>query len=128
MPGQIDFEPRQMNPRHAAALALVGWYLIAPPIRNIEQPPLYDESDYDYLNEHAAYPDWKVISVLNTETECEHVRDFAKERVAENVFLNTDPELQQYDEAECMASDDPRLKGIDPHPTDPPLPQSKKQK
>ncbi len=23
-----------MNPRHAAALALVGWYLMIPPIKN----------------------------------------------------------------------------------------------
>jgi hypothetical protein len=25
-----DFEPTQMNPRHAAALALEGWYLMVP--------------------------------------------------------------------------------------------------
>jgi hypothetical protein len=118
----------RMKPRHAAVFALVGWYLIAPPIRNIEQPPRYDESDYDYLDEHAAYPDWKLIYVLNTEAECEHARDVAKERVAKDVFLNTDPELQQYDEAECVASDDPRIKGIDLHPLIPPPPQLKKQK
>jgi hypothetical protein len=118
-----------MKPRHAAALALVGWYLIAPPLRSVEpELELHGEADYDYLDEHAAYPDWKLISVLNTEAECEHVRDFAERRVAEDVFLNTDPELQQLGEAECMASDDPRLKGIDLHPLIPPPHSSKRQK
>jgi hypothetical protein len=42
-----------MKPCHFAALAFMGWYLIAPPIRNIE-------SNYSYLDEHAAYPDWKL--------------------------------------------------------------------
>jgi hypothetical protein len=42
-----------MKPCHSAALAFMGWYLIAPPIRNIE-------SNYSYLDEHAAYPDWKL--------------------------------------------------------------------
>ena len=119
-----------MKPRHAAALAIVGWYLIAPPIRSSVEPMLerYDESDYDYLDEHAAYPDWKLISVLHTEAECEHVRDFSKQRVAEDVLLDTEPELQQLGEEECLASDDPRLKGIDLHPMNPPPPQFKKQK
>ena len=119
-----------MKPRHAAALALVGWYLIAPPIRSSVEPKLerYDESDYDYLDEHAAYPDWKLISVLNTEAECERVRAFAKERVAEDVLLDTEPELQQLGKEECLASDDPRLKGIDLHPMNPPSPQFTKQK
>jgi hypothetical protein len=99
-----------MNPRHAAALALVGWYLIAPPIRS-------GGPDYNYLDEHAAYPDWKLICVLNTEAHCEHLRDFARESVAGYPqLLDSDPEMQQYSEAECMASDDPRIKGIDLHP------------
>ena len=109
---------RSIALRHAATLALVGWYLIAPPIRH---------RDYDYLDEHAAYPDWKLIYVLNTDAECEHVRDFAQKRAAETGYLNDDPELQQYGEAECMASDDPRLKGIDLHPLIPP-PKSKNKK
>jgi hypothetical protein len=106
-----------MKPCHSAALAFMGWYLIAPPIRNIE-------SNYSYLDEHAVYPDWKLICVLNTEAECEHVRDFAQERAAEDEFLNDDPEVQQYSEAECIASDDPRIKGIDLHPQISPPPKS----
>ena len=107
---------------------LVSWYLIAPPIHSIESKlELYDKADYDYLDKHAAYPDWKLICVLHTEAECENVREFAKKRVTTDVYLNTDPELQQYDEAECMAADDPRLKGIDLHPLLPSR-QSKKRK
>jgi hypothetical protein len=107
-----------MKPRHAAALALMGWYLIAPPIRNIE-------SNDDYLDEHAAYPDWRLICVLNTEAQCEHLRDFARESVAGYPqLLDSNPEMQQYSEAECVASDDPRIRGIDLHPQIPPPPKS----
>jgi hypothetical protein len=100
-----------MKPRHAAALALVGWYLIAPPIRN-------GGPDYNYLDEHAAYPDWKLICVLNTEASCERLREYAYRTVSDlkEEDFDADPELGQYSEAECMASDDPRIKGIDLHP------------
>jgi hypothetical protein len=114
-----------MNPRHAAALALVGWYLIAPPIRSVEPDfRTYDEYDYDYLDEHAAYRDWKLICVLNTKDECERFRERIKERTApEGNAADIDIELEQWVEAECFASDDPRIKCIDPHAMIPPRPR-----
>ena len=41
-----------MKPRHAAALALVGWFLMGPTVRQPKNEP--------YLDEHAAYNDWKI--------------------------------------------------------------------
>ena len=109
-----------MKLRHAAALALVSWYLIAPPILSIEgNLEVYDQYDYDYLDEHAAYRDWKLIYVLNTEDECERFRDLAKRQV-ERHRGPFDVELEQYTEAECFASDDPRIRGIDQHAMIPP--------
>lgn len=106
--------------RHAATLALVAWYLIAPPVRH---------RDYDYLDEHAAYPDWKLLTVLNTEVSCERLREFAYRSVSnlKEEVLDAEPELEQYYEGECIASDDPRVKGIDLHPLlKPPISRNKK--
>jgi hypothetical protein len=104
-----------MNLRHAAALALVGWYLIAPPVR---QP----KSEPPYLDDHAEYRAWRILHSFKTRSECES----GKERVvrdAENGDLtdlsggvagvldeNPKPWLVQQIEAQCIATDDPRLK------------------
>jgi len=98
-----------MNPRHAAALALVGWYLMAPPVRQPKREPAY-------VDEHAAYRDWKILHDFKTADECEARRARAKS-YAENGNLNVGvvdvdpaPWLAQQAEGECIASDDPRLK------------------
>jgi hypothetical protein len=72
-----------MCPRHVAALALVGWYLMVPPL--------------PHLNTHAVNKDtaaalrgWKKVRTFPTQKECEAHRANPWER--------------------CVASDDPRLK------------------
>jgi hypothetical protein len=45
-----------MKPCHAAALALVGWLLMGPPVRQPKNEP--------YLDEHAAYNDWIIIKFV----------------------------------------------------------------
>jgi hypothetical protein len=107
-----------MNPRHAAALALVGWYLMAPPVRQPKREPAY-------VDEHAAYRDWKTLHDFRTADECEAGRARAKSD-AENGkltafdggyagVLDVDPApwLAQQIEAECIATDDPRLKEVE---------------
>jgi hypothetical protein len=37
IPRPIDFEAGEMNLRHATALALVGWYLMVPPLKCIDK-------------------------------------------------------------------------------------------
>ena len=104
-----------MNRRHAAALALVGWYLMGPPVR---QP----KNEEPYLDEHAAYRDWKILHTFKTQNEC----NAAQQRVIEDAnngkltsfsggftfVLDGDPKpwLDQQNEAECIATDHPRLK------------------
>jgi hypothetical protein len=70
--------------RHAAALALVGWYLMRPPL--------------PHLNAHATNTDtaaslsrWVVVGTFPTQKECEAHR------------------ANPWDQ--CVANDDPRLKG-----------------
>jgi hypothetical protein len=72
-----------MKPRHAAALALVVWYLMQPPL--------------PHLNTHAVHKDtaaalrgWKMVRSFPTQKECEAHRANPWER--------------------SIASDDPRLK------------------
>jgi hypothetical protein len=104
-----------MKPRRAAALALVGWYLMAPPVRQPDWEPAY-------LDEHAECRDWKTLHDFKTADECEAGRVRAKSD-AENGkltafdggyagVLDVDPApwLMQQIEAVCIANGDPRLK------------------
>ena len=102
-----------MDLRHAAALVLVGWYLMWPPI----QTP---KDDKPYLDEHAEYGSWKVLHTFETQDECEVVRNRATKYARRGeliIFPNNFPvrdtalSLAQEADVECIASDDPRLKG-----------------
>jgi hypothetical protein len=50
-----------MNPRHAAALALVVWYLMMPPRRGAPAEILY----------HAPLSKWEVGEQYDSKVECE---------------------------------------------------------
>ena len=76
-----------MKPRHAAALTLVVWYLMRPPL--------------PHLNAHAFHADtgaplkrWIIVGTFPTPKECEARRGAV---------------ASPWDR--CIASDDPRLKG-----------------
>jgi hypothetical protein len=70
-----------MNPRHAAALALVGWYLMVPPVTSDGR-----------TQKDAPLSRWYIASNFETKEECEQVRQASS------------------GSAICVASDDPRLK------------------
>jgi hypothetical protein len=84
-----------MQPRHTAALALVGWYLMIPPMRGQE------------ILDHSPLSKWQVGEEDDSKVECENtIEDYTKN--AEQV---TDPgTVAEYTRGRCMASDDPRLK------------------
>jgi hypothetical protein len=94
----------------------VGWYLIGPPIRF----PKHDEA---YLDEQAEYRDWKVFFSFKTQDQCEATRNHiarVTRRGEQIIFPNNFPHprdsdnatwLAQQADVECIASDDPRLKG-----------------
>jgi len=85
-----------MKPRHAAALALVGWYLMAPP----RFPK--DKSPYA-LDASAPLSRWHSINSFDSAVECK----------AEKTRL-TDSHNETLGAigmaSNCIASDDPRLK------------------
>jgi hypothetical protein len=104
-----------MNRRHAAALALVVWYLMGPPVRLPKFEPAY-------VDEHAAYRDWKILHNFKTADGCDAGQARAKSDAGNGNLTAFDggyagvvdadpaPWLAQQAEAECIASDDPRLK------------------
>jgi hypothetical protein len=109
-----------MKPCHAAALALVGWYIIQPPVAGPQRvdttAPI---SRWYFYNERKA-PDPKgekltqpYALVFGSEEECKakviHRQEFLKELakvLGRDVTLN----LALWNNAICISADDPRLK------------------
>jgi hypothetical protein len=100
-----------MNPRHAAALALVGWYLMIPPL---PEDPLLLADPTPPLSV------WFLKQSFDTAKECEQVRktedheaelqmhDLAKAHAIETNMGHAQFFLQQIF-SQCIATDDPRL-------------------
>lgn len=115
-----------MKPRHAAALALVGWYLMMPPV--------------DVRGERSSIPfaQWTKVTAFNSAAECQ--REMMKERASAqdtldkrfHAWLGTQSTTNEtmgkigkfaathYKEnadiiarahMTCISGDDPRLKG-----------------
>ncbi len=93
-----------MKSCHAAALALVGWYLMIPPTS------LSAVSESEPLSKWTVYQDYdsfQTCIVAKTELHRRGQRD-----PSVKPSLQFPPEqLQRFLAADCIASDDPRLKG-----------------
>ena len=84
-----------MKPRHAAALALVGEYVMQPPTHRVNSQTIFEDS--------APLTSWRQM----------YSYDVAKQCQDEIGHLQTFPPVAAVhgDHARCVASDDPRLKG-----------------
>lgn len=86
-----------MKPRHAAALALVGWYLMTP--------PLYKDGE---LDEKAPLKEWTIINSFDTATECsESVIETSRQMNADTTTSNVVRRRLML--SACISTDDPRL-------------------
>jgi hypothetical protein len=95
-----------MKPRHAAALALVGWYLIAPPV-GVDNKT------------HSDWPlrIWDRVGSYDNAEQC----DAGKVRIEQGlnsaeIKAGLHPIMRiwlqmKIDQSQCIDSDDPRLKG-----------------
>ena len=85
---------RAMNLRHAAALALVGWYLMVPPFQR------------GGVNLDAPLRSWRLFGSYDTANDCEddHLEMVEKSKHA----APSDHLIMEL--AQCIASDDLRLK------------------
>ena len=85
----------RMKPRHAVALALVGWYLLMPPLLENDKTP----------RSNAPLSQWIINQSFDTADLCEQVR-LASMRQAPN----PDPAVQERRKRSvCVETDDPRL-------------------
>ncbi len=93
-----------MNLRHAAALALVGWYLMIPPTRGTPAEILY----------YASLSEWEIGQVWDSKAECENtLKEITKDAQHDSdQYTNGDCAVTvgQFANGRCMASDDSRLK------------------
>ena len=104
-----------MNLRHAAALALVGWYLMAPQLNE------------KGVNSNAPMSDWDRVESFETVGACEQtlrLTQNAISAVSDQEFterfglrpavgkksVSKADALQKWNDGKCVASDDPRLK------------------
>ncbi len=97
-----------MKPRRTTALALVGWYLMVPPVFHDAAGKLY----LDPASDATVTSQWRTVLRRNTEQECAKVRDWWRDNAdhegldSRNLVVIAVSNRR----AQCVASDDPRLK------------------
>jgi hypothetical protein len=93
-----------MNLRHAAALALVGWYLMTPPPKGRE------------IDSTAPLSKWEAGAAFNSPDECNKARGELLEKVNRKIADPNMPEDERHfylgksGFAQCISTDDPRLR------------------
>ena len=100
-----------MNLRHAAALALVGWYLMVPP----DHPKLDDSTGWV---SQAPLRDWQIVQRFDATSACEKRRheiisDAMHAIKPDSLAGHAAAVLSDYaisNNAACVSRDDPRLK------------------
>ncbi len=106
-----------MKPRHAVALALVGWYLMTPPTHVVQcerggwNPTVASLTCINRVESQAPLREWTRVSdsqEFEYKTDCERaISNDCHREVEANGKSNLEGELCN---AECIAADDPRLK------------------
>ena len=94
---------------HAAALALVGWYLIVPPLTSEKVLP------------NAPFSQWEQVKTFDTANACKKDMRFLASIFDSEAVKHAAAETGQaadlavgkkrLDAAICISADDPRLKG-----------------
>jgi hypothetical protein len=106
-----------MNLRHAAALALVGWYLMYAPVSEHSPPDLIGKE----IDAHAPLNKWQVLSVFDSASQCQAMVDAARNTANDppppeshatevgRVALTPDQYRERLLTTQCVSTDDPRL-------------------
>ncbi len=87
-----------MRPQ-SLGLVLLGWYLMIPPLARSAGPAKYDRD--------APLGKWFVYGTYDSAHECEGSKWLNREGVKQKP---QDPMKAAFDAAQCIATDDPRLK------------------
>jgi hypothetical protein len=90
----------------AAALALVGWYLMVP--------PLYQQTEGKWkLDLHAAINEWQLVDSYDSADACKQGLSDHLRVMRQGTFANPAEKpdaIFQLQTGQCIATDDPRLK------------------
>jgi hypothetical protein len=92
-----------MKPCQAAALALVGWYMMMP-------PP--DPLDRLHANFDAPLSQWRISRAFDNAEDCNNFRDQWQDYAKRKNLSSRMQDAAAF--SQCVASDDPRLKGKSP--------------
>jgi hypothetical protein len=108
-----------MKPRHASALALLGWYLMAPPVST--------DGGKVFVDSRASVRKWtRIERIFGSSADCDKARiKFEKNaqnreysnlegaaRMDANIDDQTIAEFKAARLMKCVPTDDPHLKGI----------------
>ena len=106
----------RINLRHAAALALVGWYLMLPPFIRVAPDPRAPGADRVAPDSHAPLSKWFWSGSFDSVDDCERSQEKQITETQRRNSLKTsfptriDRDEMAFREARCIAADDPRLK------------------
>jgi hypothetical protein len=99
---------RILKPRHAAALALVGWYLMTPPIDRAGSGGQF------WVPANEPLSMWSTDRTFSSEDECKSaLANLKQSHIYTGYSGRGDSEYakdQQRQQAICVSTDDPRLK------------------
>jgi len=93
-----------MKPLHAAALTLIGWYLVVPPV------------EQGQVKNDAPLSRWNIYAPTETLSDCQHslileTKHRERDWLEHETVLSAPPvRVEQILNGQCIASDDPRLK------------------
>ena len=90
-----------MEPRHGAALALIGWYLMVPP---------YAANVYR-CDKNAPLSNWLKFKSFQSEPACREYLDMMR---SSKGFSRDSPTYYRTLYSKCISSDDPGFKQIRP--------------
>ena len=90
-----------MKSRHAAVLALIGWYLMLPPLG----------SGSDVYDKGALLSKWRQTSTFDSAEDCQRHRDLYIDMYTKRESYDPDavPNLKLYSAGICVSDDDKRL-------------------
>src|SRR5262249_45959446 len=99
-----------MKPCHTALLAVLGWYLMVPPIS--ESPSILDPQKSTHetpaILRNAPLSGWRVLDTFESNALCEQER----RSLARYASAVKDPDLERQASgfAQCISTEDPRLR------------------
>ncbi len=101
-----------MNPRHAAALALVGWYLMMPPPKSIVILPRANLTTQWTTPDHLPPPlaKWLIEDGYDSATQCSESKQQMMQSAADPKNPMNPMARAEWLGIQCIATDDPRLK------------------